>query len=32
MADFKDIKFKVDNFTKENMAKIEQNWDDVSRY
>lgn len=30
LADFKDIKFKVDNFTKENMSKIEQNWEDVS--
>lgn len=30
-GDFSDIKFKVDNFTKENMAKIEQNWDSVSR-
>ncbi|MBY6185690.1 DUF262 domain-containing protein [Marinobacter hydrocarbonoclasticus] len=27
LADFKDIKFKVDNFNKENMAKIERNWD-----
>lgn len=31
LGDFSDIKFKVDNFTKENMAKIEQNWDSVSR-
>ncbi|ELA7318093.1 DUF262 domain-containing protein [Vibrio alginolyticus] len=29
LADF-DVKFKVDNFTKENMATIEQNWDKVS--
>jgi hypothetical protein len=31
LGDFTDIKFKVDNFTKENMSKIEQNWDEVSR-
>ncbi|MFC4633351.1 DUF262 domain-containing protein [Dokdonia ponticola] len=31
LGDFSDIKFKVDNFTKENMSKIEQNWDEVSR-
>jgi len=30
LADFKDIKFKVDNFTKANMEVIEKNWDDVS--
>ncbi|MDZ7742223.1 MAG: DUF262 domain-containing protein [Bacteroidota bacterium] len=30
LADFNDIKFKVDNFTKENMKIIEKNWDDVS--
>ncbi|PSU99776.1 DUF262 domain-containing protein [Photobacterium kishitanii] len=29
LADF-DVKFKVDNFTKENMAAIEQNWDKTS--
>ena len=31
LGDFNDIKFKVDNFTKENMSKIEQNWTEVSR-
>lgn len=30
LADLKDIKFKVDNFNKANMAKIEQNWDETS--
>ncbi|MFK7905908.1 MAG: DUF262 domain-containing protein, partial [Chitinophagales bacterium] len=30
LADFKDIKFRVDNFTRENMVKIEQNWDKIS--
>lgn len=30
LADFTDIKFKVDNFTKENMSIIESNWDKVS--
>jgi uncharacterized protein with ParB-like and HNH nuclease domain len=30
LADFTDIKFQVDNFTKENMAIIEANWDGVS--
>lgn len=30
LADFKDIKFKVDNFNKDNMSKIEQNWEDTS--
>ena len=30
LADFTDIKFKVDNFTKENMQTIEQKWDDIS--
>ncbi|ENU1227959.1 MULTISPECIES: DUF262 domain-containing protein [Providencia] len=29
LADF-DVKFKVDNFTKENMVTIEQNWDKAS--
>ncbi|USR65326.1 DUF262 domain-containing protein [Providencia stuartii] len=29
LADF-DVKFKVDNFTKENMVVIEQNWDKAS--
>ena len=31
LADFSDIKFKVDNFTKENMSIIEQNWDKTSK-
>jgi hypothetical protein len=30
LADFSDIKFKVDNFTKRNMAIIEKNWDEVA--
>jgi len=30
LADFNDIKFKVDNFTKENMKVIESNWEKVS--
>lgn len=30
LADFKDIKFKVDNFNKTNMAKIEENWEKAS--
>lgn len=30
LADFNDVKFHVDNFTKDNMAKIEKNWDKVS--
>lgn len=30
LADFNDIKFKVDNFTKENMSIIEANWEKVS--
>lgn len=30
LADFTDIKFKVDNFTKENMAVIEKNWEKIS--
>ncbi|HLP95654.1 MAG TPA: DUF262 domain-containing protein [Saprospiraceae bacterium] len=30
LADFNDIKFKVDNFTKENMATIEKNWDEIA--
>jgi uncharacterized protein with ParB-like and HNH nuclease domain len=30
LADFIDIKFKVDNFTKANMAIIEKNWDDTA--
>ena len=30
LADFKDIKFKVDNFNRANMSKIEQNWERTS--
>lgn len=30
LADFTDIKFKVDNFTKENMRSIEKKWDSIS--
>lgn len=30
LADFNDIKFKVDNFTKENMKIIEANWEDIA--
>lgn len=30
LADFNDIRFKVDNFTKANMAIIEKNWDDTA--
>lgn len=30
LADFRDIKFKVDNFKKENMLIIEDNWENVS--
>lgn len=30
LADFSDIKFKVDNFTKSNMSKIENKWEDLS--
>lgn len=30
LADFNDIKFKVDNFTQANMSIIEQNWDSVA--
>ncbi|WP_419883965.1 DUF262 domain-containing protein [Peribacillus sp. B-H-3] len=29
LCDFKDIAFKVDNFNKDAMLKIEQNWDNV---
>ena len=31
LADFKDIAFKVDNFNKSNMLKIEEQWDDIAR-
>ena len=30
LADINDIKFKVDNFSMENMLKIEEEWDDIS--
>ncbi len=30
LADFNDIKFKVDNFTKANMATIEKNWESTA--
>ncbi|WP_367866579.1 DUF262 domain-containing protein [Pedobacter sp. WC2423] len=30
LADFNDIKFKVDNFTKQNMEVIEKNWEQVA--
>ena len=30
LADFNDIKFKVDNFTKANMEIIERNWDNTA--
>lgn len=30
LADFNDIKFKVDNFTKANMEIIEKNWDNTA--
>ena len=30
LGGFTDIKFKVDNFTKENMTLIEQNWEKIS--
>lgn len=30
LADFNDVKFHVDNFTKANMATIEKNWDKAS--
>ncbi|MBD0831819.1 DUF262 domain-containing protein [Aestuariibaculum sediminum] len=31
LSDIKDIKFKVDNFSSENMALIESEWDDIAR-
>ncbi len=31
LADFKDIKFKVDNFNKANMKTIEENWDETEK-
>jgi hypothetical protein len=30
LGDFGDVKFKVDNFTKENMLKIEERWDRIA--
>lgn len=30
LSEIKDIKFKVDNFTKENMAEIERKWDGIA--
>ena len=32
MSDFSDIAFKVDNFNKANMLKIEQNWEEITKY
>jgi len=31
LSDFKDFAFKVDNFNKSNMLKIEDNWDGITR-
>lgn len=31
LSDFKDISFKVDNFNKSNMIKIENNWEDITK-
>jgi len=31
LADFSDIKFKVDNFNKANMKTIEENWDETEK-
>ncbi|MBW2319889.1 MAG: DUF262 domain-containing protein [Deltaproteobacteria bacterium] len=31
LSDIKDIAFKVDNFNKLNMLKIERNWDDITQ-
>jgi uncharacterized protein with ParB-like and HNH nuclease domain len=31
LADFKDIAFKVDNFNKDNMLMIEDQWDEIER-
>ena len=30
LSDFTDIAFKVDNFNKSNMLKIESNWDEIT--
>jgi len=32
MSDFNNIAFKVDNFNKKNMLKIESDWDDITKY
>lgn len=32
MSDFTNIAFKVDNFNKKNMLKIESDWDSISKY
>jgi hypothetical protein len=32
MSDFTNIAFKVDNFNKKNMLKIESDWDNISKY
>lgn len=32
LSDFPNIAFKVDNFNKQNMLKIEQNWDSIKNY
>ena len=31
LSDLKDIKFKVDNFSSENMSKIEKDWDEIAK-
>lgn len=31
LSDFNDISFKVDNFNKSNMLKIQDNWDDITK-
>jgi len=31
LSDFKDFAFKVDNFNKSNMLKIEKNWDSITK-
>ena len=31
LSDFSDITFKVDNFNRSNMLKIEDNWDDITK-
>ncbi|MEZ4779209.1 MAG: DUF262 domain-containing protein [Flavobacteriaceae bacterium] len=31
LSDIKDVKFKVDNFSTENMTKIESDWDKISK-